>query len=219
MKFIKLTFIFCFVLLESISYSQHRFGVRGGLGISNFAGSDISTPSISKTDLKLDMFYEREFNPTLSIVFELNYDKKGGEYEYYPMDNTTVFVNIKSTYISIPVFLKAYFGHSKTDFYLYTGLSFAKLVNKDLSHKGKKDSLGISSRYLFPYEMNNNDASVNFGFGLIYSRIILDVRYQYGLIDIYKGVDVPVIRNRMISATMGILLYRKKVSRCLGTGR
>lgn len=218
MNLIKLSIISIFILYGNISFSQYQFGFRGGVGISDFVGSDFSKVSTPKLGMEVDMFYEREFNPTLSIAFELNYNQKGSKYEFFPKENTTVFIDIRSTYIHLPILLKAYFGH-KANYYLYTGVSYGKLLGKSLSHYAKEGDFEIPSEAFVPYELSNNDASVIFGFGFVFQKIILDFRYQHGLTNIYQGLDAPAIRNHFACVSVGYVLYKKKVSKCMGSGR
>ncbi len=215
MRFIKLLLLFIIFSVYNFSYSQYMLGLRGGGGVSDLTGSDFSKVSTYKLGIDLAFFYEREINPTISIATELNFNQKGSDYEFYPRELTTVFVDIRSEYINIPIIVKAYFG-KKQSLYFYGGLAYAKLLSHNLSHYAKEGDYEVSSELFCPYSINSSDALLNVGFGFYMYNILLDFRYQHSLSSIYKGVDAPSIRNHYVGVTIGYTLYKKKVIRCMG---
>ncbi len=218
MRFIKLLLLFIIFSFSTVSYSQYMIGFRGGGGISDLTGSDFSRVSKSKLGIDLAFFYEREINSTISIATEFNFNQKGSNYEFVPREMTTVFVDIRSKYVNIPIIVKAYFG-SKANFYIYGSLAYAKLIDSKLSHHAKEGDLEISSDIFCPYDINGSDAVINAGFGFYKYNIFLDFRYQHSLQNIYKGMEAPSIRNHYLGVTVGYTLFKKKVIRCLGGGR
>ncbi len=216
MKIKIFTIVLVFLLsCSSAIYSQYRIGIRAGMGVADLVGSDLEKVSKRSLGAEAAFFYEREINATLGITFELLYNQKGAEYEFYPREETTVFVDYKSSYISLPLVLKAYFGR-KANFYIGTGLAYSRLFDHSISHYAKEKEWEISSEPFFPYEVNNYDVSVSLGCGFEWRRFILGFRYQHGLQNIYKGVEAPAIRNHFLSASLGFVLHKKKVIRCLG---
>jgi len=193
--------------------SQYKFGIQGGAGVSNYAGRDFPKDHDPKFGLTAGLFFEREINLTLSFGFDLNYDQKGTFYNDYPNESTIVAVDSRFTYLNLPAYLKAYFG-KKAIFYLYTGISGSRLLNKTYSVKTTENGFKIPSKPFFSYTYNQWDAALVGGFGINIYKIILDIRYNYGLVNVYEGHNAPVMRNSFISATLGYTLYKKKVLSC-----
>ncbi len=194
-------------------FAQYKFGLQGGVGISNYVGKDFTSTYDPKMGITAGLFFEREVNFTLSIGAELNYDKKGTYYEFKPRETTTVYVDSRLSYISLPILLKAYFGKN-ANYYLYSGLTPSYLTESEISRHATELGFEISSDPFFPYKINKWDASLTAGFGLNIYEIILDIRYHHGIANIYEGHNVPSIRNHFISATLGFTLYKKKLLKC-----
>jgi hypothetical protein len=195
------------------SFSQYKFGLQGGAGISNYTGKDFSSDNEPKFGMTAGLFFEREINLTLSFGFELNYDKKGTFYNFYPHVGTTVSVDSRLSYLTLPVYTKAYFG-KKANYYLYLGVAGSYLKDLKSSVITTADGFSTPLSPFFPYTYNDLDASVIGGAGLNFYGIILDIRYHYGVVNVYGGHNVPSIRNTFISTTLGYTLYKKKVTTC-----
>lgn len=213
MKFITFFTVFVAIFISTGAVAQYKFGIKGGVGISNYVGKDFSSVNDPKMGITAGLFFEREINMTLSVGAELNYDKKGTFYEFSPREATKVLVDSRLSYISLPVILKAYFGE-KANYYIYTGLTPSHLKDYKLSHTATEYGYNIASEPFFPYTINNWDAAVTVGFGFNFYEIILDVRYDYGIVNIYEGHNAPNIRNQFLSATLGFTIYKKKVVKC-----
>lgn len=210
----RLTFmLLLFVFTTSSLFAQYKFGLQGGVGISNYVGKDFTSTYDPKMGITAGIFFEREINLTLSVGAELNYEQKGTYYEFLPREATIVYVDSRLSYVSLPIIIKAYFGN-KANYYIYTGLTPSYLTNSELTRHATELGFEISSDPFFPYKINTWDAAVTAGFGLNFYEIILDIRYHHGIVNIYEGHNVPNIRNHFISATLGFTLYKKKVIKC-----
>jgi len=213
MNFIKFFVVFLAFFISVEAGAQYKFGIQGGVGISNYVGKDFSSKNDPKMGITAGIFFEREINLTLSVGAELNYDQKGTFYEFFPREATIVYVDSRLNYISVPIIMKAYFGQ-KANYYIYTGLTPSYLKSHTLSHSATEYGYSIASEPFFPYTINNWDAAVTVGFGLNFYEIILDIRYHHGIVNIYEGHNVPSIRNQFLSATLGFSIYKKKVVKC-----
>ena len=206
-------FIVLLHLIPVLIFSQYRFGVQGGAGVSNYVGSDYSSDNDSKFGPSAGIFFEREVNLTLCLGFELNYEEKGTFYKDYPREGTTVSVDSRLKYIGLPVFAKLYFG-KKADFFLYIGLAGQYLLSGENTVNATEYGYIIDSEPFFPYTFRNYDATVSGGGGFNIGKMSVDIKYHHGLINVYDGKNVPSIRNSFITATLGLTLYKKNVINC-----
>ena len=213
---IKIVILVSLILTTNSISAQYKFGFQGGMGISDYVGKDYSNVSDPKTGIVAGLSYERELNLTLSISTELNYEQKGTYYEFYPRDATEVSVNTRTSYISLPVLVKAYFGQN-ANIFIYSGLTVSRLTNHTISHSANEYGYEILSEPFFPFKLNNWDVSVNAGFGINFYDIVLDIRYHHGAVNIYEGENAPSIRNHFLSATIGYVIFKKKVVRCFNS--
>ncbi len=203
-----------FLLLANFAYSQYAVGFKVGGGTSNGLGEDFPSTNKSKYGIDLALFYEYELNPSISVATELNFNQKGCEYEFIPIRTTHVFVDFRNNYLSIPILVKMYFGQN-ADFYLYGGVSYDKVIQSKLSHHANDGDFKVESSIYCKHELQDEDASLNLGFGLHRKNIFLDFKCQIGLTNVYEGKDAPTVRNRYFGFTLGYILLKKKVSRCI----
>jgi len=209
------TYIFLLInlFIGSTSYAQFKVGLQAGAGISNYVGKDFPPENEPKSGITAGFFFEREINLTLSIGAELNYEEKGAYYQYDPRLGTTLKVDSRLTYITLPVYTKAYFG-KQANYYMYLGVAGSYLAKCESTDFATENGFEISSDAYFPYSYNSLDAAVLGGIGINFFRIVVDVRYEHGVVNIYGGHNVPSIRNSFISSTLGFVLYKKKVISC-----
>jgi hypothetical protein len=201
-----------FLVVVSIN-AQYKYGVYGGMGVSNYVGKDFSSVNDPKIGITFGAFYEREINLTMSFGFELTYEKKGTYYDYFPREATVVSVDSRMDYISLPFLMKAYYGRN-ANFYIYGGVTGSYMLNHSLSHSATEYGYPISSETFFTYKLNNWDASIIAGFGFNVHEIILDIRYHHGVVNIYEGHNVPSIRNHFLSVALGYSIFKKIDNRC-----
>jgi hypothetical protein len=213
------------ILILSISfliivpaYSQFKLGLHAGIGYSNYRGKDFSDENTPKFGIVGGFYFEREINMTFSLGFELNDEQKGTNYNYYPRIATNISVDSRLEYISLPILMKAYVGQN-ANYYFYTGVSGAYLISSSNQVSGTEYGYTVTWETFFDYQFRKYDAAILLGFGLNFREIILDFRYQYGIVDIYKGNNPPSIKNSLISVTLGYSIYKKKVKSCFNPNR
>jgi len=194
--------------------AQYKFGIQGGVGSSNYHGNDFSTDNQPKTGITAGLFYEREINRTISLGGEINYEQKGTSYNYSPRVATNISSDSHLEYLSVPLLAKAYLDYNAY-FFCYTGISAAYLLNSSNLVKVTEYGYIIDTKSFFDYDFRKFDAALLIGIGLDIKEIILNIRYSYGIIDVYKGSNVPDIKNQFISVTLGFTIYKKKSMSCL----
>ena len=210
----KIIFITVLLLLcIQPSAAQFRFGLSGGLTVSSHTGKDFSATDLPKFGMTFGFFYEREINEIVSIVIEPSFEQKGTEYTYYPKSNTTVTVDDKLNYTTIPIMLKANLGN-KINYYITGGLALSYLNKYSSNVHAYFNEFEIDASPFLPYTYNNMDASISVGAGIMWREIFFDLRYVLGIRSIYNGDNVPDIRNHMVSLKLAFSLYRKRNIPC-----
>jgi hypothetical protein len=207
---------FCLIILPI--QAQFKFGIHGGLGSSNYTGSDFSDDNKPKLGVVGGLYFERELNLTIAIGTEINYEQKGTFYNYSPRIAINVAPDSRLDYFSVPLYAKAYIGYNAY-YYFYAGVSGAYLSYSSLAVSVTENGYPITTETFFDYEFRKIDAAILAGFGVNFRELILDLRYQHGLIDVYKGNHVPSIKNMFFSVTLGYSLYKKKKEYCLNPMR
>ncbi len=212
---IKIFAIISIILAHNILFGQYKYGIQGGMGVSDFIGKDYLYETDAKKGITASFFYEYEINLTLSFAFELGYEQKGAFYKHIPREATELVVDTRTGYMSSPIMIKAYFGR-KAEFYIYAGLAGSRLINESVSHSVTEYGWGVTDVY-YNYKLNKWDASVIAGFGFNVYDIILDIRYHHGIVNIYEGTNSPNVRNHFLSATIGYTLFKRKVNKCFNS--
>jgi hypothetical protein len=188
------------------------------MGSSNYSGKDFPDDNKPKLGMVAGLFFERELNLTIALGTELNYEQKGTGYNYMPKVGTNISFDSHLEYLTVPILVKAYLGYHAY-YYFYIGGSASYLTNSSNKVLATEYGYPIASEPYFPYEIRKFDASVLAGFGVNFREILLDFRYQHGVVDIYKGDDVPLIKNMFFTATLGFTIYKKKALFCFNPWR
>jgi len=205
------------LLFAGIIYSgfaQYRYGITGGVNVSSLVGKDFSSTDFPKLGITAGFFYEYEFKPHFSLLFEPMFEQKGADYTYSPKTSVNVDVDNKLNYITIPLMIKNNFGRN-INYYLTAGLSLSYLINYNSEVHAYLSGYEIPYDAYFPYTYKKLDAGASLGFGIMWKEIFLDFRYIHGLRRIYDAEkDAPDIRNHVISVKLAFSLYRKKYLPC-----
>jgi hypothetical protein len=216
LKYIILT---CFILgVSSNFYSQYKYGILAGAGASNYLGPDLPSENQTKIGLVAGLFYEYQINYTFSIGSELKYEQKGCAYNYYPRIATNVAIDSRLHYFTLPLYMKANLDFKAYSFF-YGGASASYRLNSTNKVRVTEYGYEIAAEPYFSHTLRNFDASVFIGFGINFREFIFDMRYHHGIIGIYEGTNIPEIRNRFVSSTIGYTMYTKKVQYCVNPRR
>ncbi|MFC1550773.1 porin family protein [Candidatus Neomarinimicrobiota bacterium] len=186
-----------FVMILGISFAQSsasklQFGLIGGLNLSSAdieiveEGADVSNTTVFGIGGVLDW----SLNQTFSLRLEPMYLQKGigtTELDIQP----GIEWKLKSSYLELPVFIKAEFG-SNIKPYIIAGPSFGLLLNSDV----RAELSGLTFKGDSKSATENFDVSVAFGGGINYPMdkfsIFLEGRYSYGLTNNIKGGTVVI---------------------------
>ncbi|OQX96174.1 MAG: hypothetical protein B6I20_14745 [Bacteroidetes bacterium 4572_117] len=216
---------FVLLLIVQTITAQYRLGITSGLNVSNHTGKDFPSTNIPRIGYAFGFFYEHRINSIISIVAEPLYEQKGAEYTDYPRFDTRVTVNGEFDYLTVPLMIKASFSKrpnnnrkakftEQLSYYITGGLSISYLSSYSNEVHAYDNDFEINSDTFFPYTYNNIDVSVSVGGGVMWREIFLDLRYIHGMSSLYKGSNVPEIRNHLISLKLAFVLFGKKVIPC-----
>jgi hypothetical protein len=168
--------VLIFLLIPILSYSQIRFGLRGSLQNSNV--SKIHKESSSRiagsvgvlAQIQLDDYNRFFIQPEISYSLQ-------GEKDKVKLSGNTTKAKFYQNYINIPVYFRAYFSESESEFFTEIGPQLGLLISQ-------KDKELEKKRY--GSNPKNFDASISIGLGYsIIRKSEFFIRYNYGFMDIY----------------------------------
>jgi hypothetical protein len=221
----------CITIFTVIIKSQTILGLQGGLNISNLAGH--KNYDENKLRIGVSAYVYGDFSlgnfSILSIESGLAISQQGMTNIKY-IDNigskTTLTVKNKLDYIFVPVYLR----ENLTNFYTKIGPYFGYLVNaqsklheeKIQSFKTIHDSTYYDTKFV--QNISKYDLGLSFGIGYVYyfqpgpgmhrgrgrskltPVILIDFRYNIGLLKIGTSKDLPNMNLRNQVFTLGITL-------------
>lgn len=155
------------------------------------ANSSLADYKKSNNGIQAGASFQAGITSAFSIVPELYFIRKGGKLKANnPL--TTVESSLLFNTIELPVLARVHFGH----FYINAGPSIAYNLSGTKKLDGKSTKLSFAGS---TDGFKRFDAGVQAGGGIEFpfkeKRIALDVRYNYGLINISNDRD---IRNRAL---------------------
>ncbi len=161
--------IFMIVAVSS-GYAQLQYGVHAGIGLSNMTDPDLPTPDFpdnyheAAPGFLAGTFGEYELSDRLGLYTEVNFERRGADYELGVDDFT-----IRFNYITVPVQV----NYSFLDKF---GIRLGPQINYALS----KSSDEAADLFLDAYE--DFDIGINLGASYnIFKQLALDLRYYHGL--------------------------------------
>jgi hypothetical protein len=203
MKKIVFTLLFAaFFVGNNFAQSKLKVGFNGGLTYSSFRGN----PQIETLDAGLDFLvgvsFEYQLKERLSLVANLNYDRKTAtdnpyiEIFYSPDDPSfygRVKIKLKNQFISLPILLKYKFG-PENSLYINGGPFMSYMLKSELWNDYDEVNSDQTDNY------KSLDFGLVFGFGKTFklknnNEISVEIRENLGLANIS---DVPVVGNGSI---------------------
>ena len=208
--------ILALMAITMTTQAQHEEGditiqPRIGVSFSNITGDDLfSEDTKMKVNLTYGFEVEYSFTDKLSIAGGLLFTDQGYKFDYYegvePGNNfikkTAKFNNY---YATVPITLNYYLVEGLA---VKAGIQPSFRVKTKLKTDDRKMDLDEALDFLFSNQevtMNKFDLSIPVGFSYEYNKIVFDARYNFGLIKLFKGIDVSS-RNSLITLTLGYKL-------------
>lgn len=181
------------VLLSISTYSQDfsntRFGLTGGLNYSRVRNAHNPSGPIYAFQVgamaEIPISKDEQFYLQPEVTYYGAGETGKNETAKGKQGYDAVYAN---KYISVPVYLKAFFSESKSEFYGLVGPRFNFLVSQNVKNPAKQEYTidGIG-------EVNGKASSFNFalsaGLGYSYNRQLeVSAKFDYGLLNTYKGL-------------------------------
>ena len=195
--------------------AQHEEGdvtiqPRIGVSFSNITGDDLFSED---TKMKVNLTYgfetEYYFTNQLSIAGGLLFTNQGYKFDYYEASEVNqskkITAYFDNYYAAVPITLNYYIVEGLA---VKAGVQPSFRVKTKLKADGNKMDLDEALDFLFPNQevtLNKFDLSIPVGFSYEYNKIVFDARYNFGLIKLFKGIDVSS-RNSLITLTLGYKL-------------
>ena len=205
-----------FMAVTMTAQAQHEEGdvtiqPRVGVSFSNITGDDLFSED---TKMKINLTYgfeaEYYFTDKFSIAGGLLFTNQGYKFDYYegvePGSNLTKkTANFNNYYAVVPITFNYYLVEGLA---IKAGVQPSFRVKTKLKTDDRKMDLDEALDFLFGNKevtINKFDLSIPVGFSYEYNKIVFDARYNFGLIKIFKGLDVTS-RNSLITLTLGYKL-------------
>ena len=188
MKKLKLSLVIALLGMVSLVGAQNAsFSIKGGLNMSNFYGDELSDKNM-KTGFHIGVGADFEFAPNMAIQSGLLFTSKGAKYTY-----SSAELNVNANYLQLPV----HFAYKidvmpGTRVVLHAGPYVAYGI-------GGKSKATLGGNNLYEVDTFKDDSSINafnglkrfdaglgLGVGAEFGRILLDLGWDMGLINISR---------------------------------
>lgn len=174
-----------------VSAQDMKFGVKGGLNLSNVTGD--GNPSM-KVGIHFGGFMEYKVSEKFVIQPELLFSTQGAKFEYsdsFEGESYSENSNYKLSYLNIPIMAKYYVSEK---FSLEAGPQIGFLLSAkndfDYSETFGGETFSESGEVDIKEFLNSTDFGINFGAGYdLNEKMSLGFRYNLGLTDIEKDLD------------------------------
>lgn len=189
----------------TISAQTTSFGIKGGVNASNFSGDNLNDKN-AKAGFHIGLFGDFELTPNVAIQSGLLFTTKGAEYKYSLGSIANVTTKMNPMYLQIPVHV-AYkvevVPDTKIVFHAgpYAAYGIAgkvKLSGNLAGYTGETDYNifeDIKSGEGQGNGLKRFDAGLGLGVGAELGRIVLDLGWDMGLVNISQS-DNNKIKNQ-----------------------
>ena len=197
--------ILFFLLIPTVIFAQFRIGVRGGVNLATFSGSEVVEWGAAGVDptmlikFHLGAYLDYYITDNISIQPGLFYSAKGPKYEgqteIYDI-NTGDFSMVDITYIKrlgyidIPVLVRYHFNESIS---VFIGPQFSFLLSAKVRNDASQqvlDELGLEKDEDVKDSYRGFDLGLPFGVTYEFTNgLNVQLGYDLGLLNIAKGYD------------------------------
>ncbi|HCM22589.1 MAG TPA: hypothetical protein DIC46_17860, partial [Porphyromonadaceae bacterium] len=207
MKKLKLSIVIVMLAMVSALSAQVNLGIKGGVNLSNFYGDELSDKN-AKVGFHIGLAGDYEFAPNMSLQSGLFFTTKGAEYKN-SLAGLSGSISATPMYLQLPV----HFAY-KVDVTPGTRIVF---------HAGPYVAYGIAGKTKWKVEAGNAsiqdesenvfgdngllkpfDAGLGLGVGAEFGRILLDLGWDAGLVNVSKS-DNGNVKNQSAYLSVGYL--------------
>ncbi|MGI6342709.1 MAG: porin family protein [Bacteroidales bacterium] len=210
MKYLRIALVLLLATITLVANSQVRFGVKGGLNITNYVLDDEKIDdNDAKYGFNAGIYFRLPVAGFISLQPELLYTQKGSKIE---MTKYRVVINTKSStdYIELPVLLDfAVFDA----LHVQVGPYFSYLINKEAitSNSSNNSIINQVKEEFKKVKLNELDYGLAFGASFVSRRLELSLRYNHGLQTLGKENIVlgdrstfPDVKHSAIYLSLGL---------------
>ena len=197
-----LLIVICILAFSALSFGKPAFGIRGGLNFANASHDpEGDYESSTKVGLLIGGNVEFSLSPanTTTLRFEWLYAQKGWKEEGTLHVSGFGDVDYEGTstvdeFVLAPFIVQRFPAEGVTPF-----IQFGPELGLNLTAEAEADAVGMTFTEDIP-DWSDMNFSINFGGGLAFptgkGEFIIDVRYNYGLLNMYTGdADYDVKTN------------------------
>lgn len=217
MKRFKIFLVTTFLISFSSSFTFAQFssiGIKAGLNLSkldseNHYGNYVNYGNSYRSGMNIGLFTEINSSDNFLMHAEIIYSMRGSEFiieennlpTYAPFPHKVIY---KLDYLEIPLlFQYSFLTQSRILPKIFLGPVVSFILNSKIETFDEDNSLG-------EYD-NNRIKSTEFGiiigvgadYNLSPGKIIIDMRYQYGLTNLNEVDQIPNIKSNTISFNVG----------------
>ena len=194
MKKIKLTLIVAMLAVITVASAQVRLGVKGGINISNFYGSELNDNNM-KIGFNAGVSADVDITYNMAIQSGLFFTTKGSEFEAkYPVVGN-VKASTTASYLQIPVHLAYKIDVTPgTKVFLHAGpyAAYGIAGNRKIDNKwvdGFEEIFGEPEVKTFDkdYGYKAFDAGLGIGAGVELGQLVFDLGWDMGLVNISQA--------------------------------
>lgn len=205
MKKLRLSLVAAMLMVITAVSAQTSLGIKGGLNMSNFYGDEVNDKNM-KLGFHVGLVADYEFAPNMAIQSGLLFTTKGSEFKL-GTENVKIEQTVNPMYLQVPV----HFAY-KADVMPGTRIVFhaGPYVAYGIAGKAKvKGTLGDSSAESRSVNVFGDkallkpfDAGLGLGVGAEFSRFLVDIGWDMGLVNISKA-DNGNIKNQNAYLSVG----------------
>ena len=201
-------FALCAILFSATPASAQAttFGVQGGINIANvsFTPEDSTDPFNpefkSRTRAVFGGFVARDFNAKAGLQIDFLYSQKGSKFDFTEADGTDVAFEAGIDYIEIPVLIRANIpGSGSVKARVFGGPSFAFKVKDDIT--ATVDGFEVPDAEVA--EFKSTDFGLVIGGAVQFGQVFVDVRYNWGLVNILEDAFGDDLKTRTFGIMVG----------------
>lgn len=181
---------FLLLLMQHSKAQEVRFGVRGGLSLSNIP--EINASTNARTSFHLGGVMEALYDDKIAIQPEIIFSQQGFDYAQDGVERV-----FKLSYVHVPVMIKYYVSKNV---YVESGPQIGFLYSAELNTTVDGEQMDIDIKE----GMRSNDLSLNVGLGFqVKKHLNLTARYCYGLTNVVDRLPHKKFKNRIFQVSVG----------------
>ena len=177
-------------------------GVKGGINVATitWSGSD-PTPVISSRKGGILGGYVAKDGKKFGVAAEVLWSQKGAHLDFSQTGNIFT-ADVKLDYVEIPVLGRYNIPYGQTLIHIYAGPVFAFSVKDEVTSTSRTTTQTTPATVITEdANAESTDVGIAIGAQVDVHKFLVDVRYNWGLMDVAK--DDAKVKNRCFSAMFG----------------